>query len=148
MIMFKYHTHKNKEFNRNSSFRKAQTSVEFLIIFVFLLTALATMSYISFQKSNDILENQKALEAEKTLRTISDKINIVFIEGYGFSMNVTLPQKVYAEDYTFELYENRLTINIFNASYRRLLATENITGLPQPGINVLENVNGVVVITQ
>ena len=138
MIMFKY------QFNKKS---KAQTSMEFLAIFIFLLLILVAMSYVSFYKSIDILESRKYFESNNLLKKTADKINIVFIEGSGFSMNTTLPLSVYGQNYTFDIVGNVLKLNVFNRTYDKLLVTENIIGVPHQGLNVLENIENVIVIT-
>ena len=127
--------------------RKAQSSVEFLIIFAFLMFFLCILGVMSFQKSNLILETQKDIEAENFLKVISDKINMVSIEGSGFSTNLTIFPRIYDSNYTLNINRNRLELNVFGRFYDKFVLTENITGTLKPGVNTLQNINGIIVIT-
>ena len=129
--------------------KKAQSSIEFLIIFVFLIMMLVTMSYVAFQKSNNILNNQREYEADRVLKDIVNKINTVFIEGYGFSMNVMLPETIVGHGYVLEIEDNRLKLIIFERVFERLLVTENVIGIDnlEGGVLLLQNVDGTIIIT-
>jgi len=128
--------------------RRGQSSMEFLAMLVFLMIALVTVSYSILFKSTAIIDTQREMEANRLLKNAADKINTAFIEGDGFSINVTLPYRIYEEDYYIETSGNQIRITAFNKTYDRFMVTGNITGSFQGGLNRLENINGVVAISQ
>ena len=146
MVMSRYVL---KGSNPCASERKAQSSVEFLLIFIFLLIALLVMSLITFQKSSNILSEQKDYEANEFLREVADKINMVFIEGDGFCMNITLPDTVLEYEYSFLLEGNKLRLSVFGKVYEKPLATKDVVGinnLNSKGMHKLQNKGGTVLI--
>ncbi|MBI4020335.1 MAG: hypothetical protein HY367_03300 [Candidatus Aenigmarchaeota archaeon] len=126
--------------------RSGQAAVEFLALFIIVLAGLAVASAVSLQKTQAIYQAQTGIEAGKLLTSVSTKINSAFIEGDGFSINMTLPQDIFTYDYSIALDTNHVIITVANNSYFRDLLTENITGTLGKGANTITNVNGEIVI--
>ncbi|MFQ5647798.1 MAG: hypothetical protein ACE5FW_01045 [Candidatus Aenigmatarchaeota archaeon] len=127
---------------------KAQATTEFIIIFMLLLVALSIVAAGSFSNMLDMTKSKKELEATGIANKISAKINTAFLEGPGFKANLTLPYTIYGLNYTANMEGNFVTIDLDGLVYSRPLLTRNITGGPLPGPNMVENREGVIVITQ
>lgn len=126
---------------------KGQISVEFMMIFLLMIAAL-TVAMLVGQKN---MESAQYLEQQtmtnEILESVSDKINTAFMEGHGFSTNITLPQMVHGKNYAVRIRSNSIEINVSETYFYRSLLTQNITGSLSKGLNRISNVNGIVVIS-
>jgi uncharacterized protein (UPF0333 family) len=127
--------------------KKAQAATEFLILFMILLAALTVAMYMTIQRSSDLTSTKIGLESMNVLNDASSKINIAFLEGDGFMINLTLPDQIFGRNYTSTIQSNYISLLVVNITYSKALLTENITGSLNKGINLVENKNGVVVIS-
>ena len=128
--------------------KKLQASIEFMAVFIVLMAAFGVMIYAALGNIAEISKTKKDLEAEKTLSMVSGNINTAVLEGDGFSVNLTLPEKILGLEYSFSLDSNYLVLNLSNSFYHRVLLTKNITGLPLPGKNLIYNNKGEIIILQ
>ena len=126
--------------------RKLQSSLEFILVFSMLLSVLAIGATVSWIRIYGISEASKNLEISNLLDDIAGKINIAFLEGDGFSINVTVPQNILGKDYSITLYKNNVVIYFANATYSKSVLTENITGTIRKGINIVTNRDGEIVL--
>lgn len=129
-------------------FLKAQVAAEFMLIFILFLAVLSIAVLASLGKTQEI--NRAILELEVTglLDDVAGKIDIVFIEGHGFMMNMTIPEYISQSDYTILIDSNYVMINTTGLTRTRLLLTENVTqGGISKGLHLVKNINGEVKIT-
>ncbi len=126
---------------------KAQASVEFVLIFMFLLVALIIGFMISFSKTNEVSQSQIKLEADRILIQASNTINTVYLEGPGFSTTVTLPQTILGLNYSMQIDSNRLLLFCNNKIFSKPILTRNVTGNIIPGPNLMENSAGEVLVS-
>ena len=120
-----------------------------LFAFIVILSAVYTNIY----NMREAVIEREAFAFVDNVRT---KINTVYLEGDGFSLNLSLPEKFTvvvtekAEIFSYDLIIDRdsllLDIPEFR-SYRRSLLTENVSGMLNKGDNLISNVKGVVVIS-
>jgi hypothetical protein len=127
--------------------RKAQVSVEFMILFIFFLGLLALAMVYAMQNLQSVYSSTMGLEAGKVLSLAKSKLDTAFLEGDGFSTNFTLPQQIMSEDYSVNISSGFLLIEVANSTYSSPLITKDITGAPRKGENALRNVNGRLVIS-
>jgi len=127
--------------------REGQASVEFLILFVLFLVAIIFAMTVSINRSHVISNAQQDLEVNMVLGSMASKINIAYLEGDGFSMNVTLPERILREEYTVEVASNEVIIRIGTKAYVEYILTTNVTGTFSKGTNTIENSNGVIEIS-
>ncbi len=130
---------------------KAQSAMEFLIIFMIFVAALAIIAAITLNKTREISTATIELETKKILNEISDKINIVFLEGHGFSTNITVSEKIFSRNYTIWIASNNVYLQLDGTVYAGTILTRNVTitdpgGLLEKGEHTLRNENGIVVI--
>lgn len=127
--------------------RKAQAATEFLVLFIILMIALTSATFMTVEKSRDLTDIKIALEVTKLLNDASNKINMAFLEGTGFMINLTLPEQIFSLNYTIYIQSNYMSVEIQNITHFKSLLTDNITGTLKKGVNFVQNKNGVVVIS-
>lgn len=130
------------------SYMKSQVSTEFMAIFIIFIIALTVAVYAGLINTKEITKAKKDLEAQEFIFDIAETINTVYLEGDGFSMNLTLPERISGLQYSVFIDSNYLLLNLSGNFYQQLLLTKNISGVLKPGINFLKNHNGTIVITQ
>ena len=79
---------------------------------------------------------------------MANLINTAYIEGDGFSMNLTIPQKIIRKDYLINVSSNEVIIRLEGKTYVRTLLTNNVTGEFIKGKNRVMNYNGQIRITE
>ncbi len=127
---------------------KGQGAVEFILIFVIFLLFLAVALVMSFGTIRDVRHSQVDTEARNLLNKMSSKIDTTWMEGEGFSTNLTLPNRILSFDYSVNISSNELILCISNETYSKYLVTKNILGVLKKGVNMLKNEGNVVVIVQ
>lgn len=126
---------------------KAQVAIEFMIIFGTFLIALSFVVLAAWNNIVNIDKSSIDFEANRILNLISNRINTVYLEGHGFSIDLAVQEKIGVYNYTIEIEENNLWLTVNEISYSRRLLTPNITGNIEKGTNTLENVNGEIVVS-
>ena len=131
-------------FRSRSRRLKAQSSVEFMLIFIFFTAVLTIAIMVTSQQIGVALESQLRVESEKIINNVASKINIAYLEGPGFSINLTLPQRILSYNYYTSIYLNRVLLNVENELYHELILTQNVTGKLNLtyGHYLVENING------
>ena len=127
--------------------RKAQSSIEFILIFSLLLTILAIGATVAWVRIYGITNANQNLEIDKILDDTSSKIDLAFLEGDGFSINLEIPQVIFGQNYTIDIYDNNVVIIFSNSTYSKHTLTENITGTLKKGFNKIINRDGEILIT-
>ncbi|MCK4496893.1 MAG: hypothetical protein KAU24_01765 [Candidatus Aenigmarchaeota archaeon] len=127
--------------------QKSQAATEFLILFIILMIALSVALYMSVERTRSLMDTEIGLESMKVLNDASNKINIAFLEGHGFLINLTLPGHIFGMNYSINIQSNYMVLEVYNTTYLKSLLTDNVTGSLEKGINLIENRNGVIVIS-
>ena len=127
--------------------QSAQSSMEFMILFTLFLIILAVSLVISWQNITTITQSRLELETTKIIEDVSNRLNTAFLEGDGFFINVTIPEKILEWNYSISIYSNHLLLDLRNTTYSRILLTKNITGSLGKGINQVENRKDEIIIT-
>lgn len=127
---------------------KAQASTEFILVFMFLLLVLSIVAAGTFTNVLDMSKTRTDQEAVRIANLISSGINTAYLEGHGFRTNLTLPYTVFGKNYTAAVSGNRVSLDFSSAVFSRPLLTQNISGSPLPGPNLIENIEGGIVISQ
>jgi hypothetical protein len=126
---------------------KAQVSIEFMLLFIFFLGIMAVVMVYVIQSIENTSASTVGLEAQQRLSFIKSKIETAFLEGDGFSTNLTLPEQIMNLNYSVSIDSGFVLIEINNMTYSSPLITKDITGAPRKGENLLRNVNGRLVIS-
>jgi len=126
---------------------KCQTSAEFMIIFVLFLVIMSIILVFTWRNTVNIVQSKFDLEARRVLDDISNRIDTAFLEGDGFSINITVPQDILGTNFSLMIHENRVLLELRNNTYSRTLLTKNITGTLSKGVNVIGNTQGEIIIS-
>ena len=126
--------------------RKAQVTVEFIMILMALLVALNIAAMVSYGKIREVSEAEINIESRRMLDDISCTLNTVWLEGDGFESTLELPPDILGLNYSVDIVSNHLALYCRNVVYSKCLLTQNITGELKTGQNTIRNVQGQVVI--
>ena len=127
--------------------RKGQAATEFMILFIIVLIVLTATLFMSVQRSQDLTDTRVEMETMGILNNAANKINIAYLEGDGFMINLTLPNEIFSRNYTITIKSNYMSIAVSNVTYFKPILTDDITGNLIKGTNLIKNRNGVVVIS-
>lgn len=119
-----------------------------MLIFIFFIAVLTIGVMITAQQIEVVFDSQLQVESQKVINSMASRINIAFLEGPGFSINMSLPEKIMSYEYSAQIYSNRIFLILEDRSYHGLLLTGNITGTLNLtyGNYLVENRNGGIVI--
>lgn len=126
---------------------KLQSSLEFILIFSLLLVILSVGATVAWVRVYGINQANRNLEVTKVLGEASNKIDLAFLEGDGFTTEFIAPSNIFGRDYTIGIHRNNVVIYYSESTYSKSLLTENITGNITKGTNTVTNVNGEIVIS-
>ncbi len=119
---------------------KGQSAFEFMFIFGILLSAVVMGAWISGVRTAEISLEQKKLEINDVMMTVSEKINTVWLEGEGFSTNLTLPGLIASTQYELNITKSSVSIKIGDDHYLGRIITNNVSGtLVKGGVSTLTN---------
>ncbi len=119
---------------------KGQSAFEFLFVFGVFIAALLMGVWVSAVKSGELDIYMKNLEIDELMTTVTEKINTVWVEGEGFSSNLTLPSLVYSMTYDIDVTSNLVMLTAGGERYMRPIITQNVTGtLKKISVNTLTN---------
>ncbi len=126
---------------------KAQVAIEFMVLFTIFLAAVIIVLFMVWNNVLSINTATNDIEFRKVLDKIGGKIDTVYLEGDGFQTNVIIPYSVSGMSYPVDFNDGLLWITVQNRTYTRRLLTNNVSGIFKKGMNTLNNVNGVVMIS-
>ena len=118
-----------------------------MIIFVLFLVIMSIILVFTWRNTVNIVQSKFDLEARRVLDDISNRIDTAFLEGDGFSINITVPQDILGTNFSLMIHENRVLLELRNNTYSRTLLTKNITGTLSKGVNVIGNTQGEIIIS-
>ncbi len=127
--------------------RKSQAAAEFLIIFMMLMIALSIAVYMSVYRTQELSGSKIGIETNKILNDVSNKVNMAFLGGPGFMVNLTLPDNIFGREYSIYIQSNYVSLEVSNTTHFKSLVTGNITGSLIKGVNLVRNRDGMIVIS-
>ena len=129
-----------------SRYRISQAAIEFMLVLAVLIIVIIVALFFSWNKINEIRDLKIETEVSGVLANIKDAIEIAYIEGDGFAIMLSVPEKINSMDYSVKLEDGLIILNISQRIYMKSVAVKNITGNIKRGLNVIKNVNGSIVI--
>ena len=135
-------------YRQSRASRHGQISMEFMLLFMLFMVAVATAVIVSTHRSYEISQAQVDLSANRILDTAAGRINTAFLEGDGFSTTVKLPESILMMNYSIDIESNEVVLMLEGRTYIAYLLTTNVTGDMAKGTNLISNVEGEIVITE
>ncbi len=128
----------------HESKRKAQVSLEFMFYITAILLAITIYSFVLYTRY-DLTEKIKENNLQEFLSRLSDMIQYVYMQGDGFYLNHTFPQKISNKDYILTYSNNLIVVDIQNVTYTQKLTVSEINITVIPGKkHRIENKKGVI----
>ena len=119
---------------------KGQIAFEYMFIFAIFIGALIIGAVFAWTKSVEIAQDQRRLEIDNLLDTVGGKIDTTWLEGRGFSTNVTIPERVANSLYTMNVTSNFLLLIVGGEEHVKPILKHNVSGnFTMGGINKLRN---------
>lgn len=125
---------------------RGQASMEFMVLFTLFLVAASVALYVSIDRTKEITSAQTGIEANSVVNRVTSVINSVYLQGDGFSTNLTLPTRIVSSTYTTQFQSNQLLLTVGNKLFTGYTLTDNITGNLSIGENVIKNMGGAITI--
>lgn len=126
--------------------KKAQVSVEFVLLFSVLMTIFIVYMPIFWQQTQLIREKREFLVGRKIGLIVKKEMNTANLFGSGYERNFTLPMRILDSNYTIEVNnESRLIfVRWKDSSIVEKVAAYKIKNSPSPGKNTIKNQKGVI----
>lgn len=104
------------------------------------MVAIIIGTSFAWTKSLEVGNYMTRLEVDGLLIRVSDKINTVWLEGKGFSSNITIPATVAGYDFSLNVTSNYLLLSVMDQDFTKPILTTNVTGNFSLGdLNTLTN---------
>ena len=128
--------------------KKAQSAVELVVMFC-MLSLIFTVFVTNIIYKNANLKIQKVNQNSRYISDwVSSELNNVYIQGYGYSRNFTLPVDIISYNYSIRIVDHMVLVFVANNNtYLRKTIPENISGELKKGLNCVTNKNGVIYVT-
>ena len=128
--------------------KKAQSAVELVVMFC-MLSLIFTVFVTNIIYKNANLKIQKVNQNSRYISDwVSTELNNVYIQGYGYSRNFTLPVDIISYNYSIRIVDHMVLVFVANNNtYLRKTIPENISGELKKGLNCVTNKNGVIYVT-
>jgi hypothetical protein len=129
--------------------KKAQSSIEFIILIGFVMTAFAIFFIVINESVRETTEEKMDLEVKEVALTIQNEIDLAYNSIEGYSRNFTLPKVISGKYYSVLIEEDIVFVSTIDEKHFSSFPIKNVTG--QVSIlftNTISKSNGEVKITQ
>lgn len=124
--------------------RRAQTSLEFMILVGFILFFFILFLFSLGASSSDKLYERQTLALEDVAHTVQREVAFASTTPDGYERTLSLPLQIVNLDYTLEVIEGSLYVHTVNERHALAVPLMNVTGVFTPGTNMIRRVNGTV----
>ncbi|MBS3060898.1 MAG: hypothetical protein J4432_05325 [DPANN group archaeon] len=134
------------------SVSRGQASFEFLGAFTVFFVLVLIFIGLFFSRAGDVVELNSLSRTVQFADDISNKINIISVEGHGAAIEFDLDEQLYGENYTLELNTTNRVLEVITEDETEYatayLITDNVEVISwnYGGTQVIENVNGKVIV--
>ncbi len=119
---------------------EGQIAFEYMFIFAIFMVALIIGAWFAWNSSMEVNRYHRRLEVEDLITSVAEKINTVWLEGHGFSTNITIPETVVDNPYTMQVISNYVLLTVLGEDYTKPIITRNVSGNFTLGtVNLLSN---------
>ncbi|MDY6766187.1 MAG: hypothetical protein SVW77_02360 [Candidatus Nanohaloarchaea archaeon] len=126
-----------------------QSSLEFVTMVILVLLVFTAFVSLFSGRQVDTLQQERQRIATNVADSVAFELDLALVEGEGFSRTFELRQSIGGEDYNVSV--NGTTILLTYGEDRSVVsstAADNVTGDIVPGENRVENLGGVINVSQ
>jgi len=110
------------------TFRKGQSSIETLMVFVLVMFILVIIAIFANERNKEANEIKTLIDIRRICDSFSDNVNNIAEQGSGFYKYFRLPGEVYGkEEYWLNVYGNLVEVSSRNYSVINSMVSSNIT---------------------
>lgn len=128
---------------------KGQAAIETFIVVSVLLVIFLGFFFSMVFESTRVEKLRTYIHAKNVVQTLADAINLAVKVGPGYSVKISLPEKLYGNKvYLLNIYpaESRLAIAWDSSAYYTTIMTKSLSGAAGPGEILVLNINGSVLL--
>lgn len=116
----------------NLNIKKAQVSLEFLVVMGLVLLIFSVMGYVIYQKYIELSDLRLYMTGRRIANTLAENINQINIVGEGYSQYLTLYTRYPGDEFNITFYRNEPTVFVEKEMtwHAPLLTTEVYCCLP------------------
>ncbi|MFH1173967.1 MAG: DNRLRE domain-containing protein [archaeon] len=121
--------------------RKAQTSIEFVLLFSFMLLVFVIFVILIQSKINDVKQERVMTKMRDIGGVVLEEVRLARSVSLGYARNFTLPRTIDGESYSIEIIDNNDIVVHFKNDTVVLFLPANVTGNVSPGMNIIWKLN-------
>ena len=122
--------------------RKAQSSIEFVIILIAVLFFFLSMLFVLQQNLAQKNFEKRDLIIKDLASNVRDEINLASTSSDGYSRNFKLPQDILGLDYSIHIINDLVYLNTSDGRHAVSFPIVNISGSVIKGVNRISKNNG------
>ena len=119
---------------------KAQGSVEFIILFGFVLLFFVIFAATILEQNDNRNSERQILLLQNVALNVQDEINIAAEASNGYYRTFNVPDNVFGKDYEINITEGQVWVALEDAKFAYRIF--NITGEIKKGDNLIKKENG------
>lgn len=120
--------------------KKAQASIEYIMIFTFLVIVFAVVMKIGLEHASDAREQTEFLMLKDVVTGVKIEILTAFDVEDGYSRNFTTPEHLFTEDYNITISNSTLIAE--SSRHKYTLSIPPATGTVRNGENQIGKYDG------
>ncbi len=128
--------------------RKAQVSMEFVLLMTFMILAFTVVFIVVQQKAGEIQSSLTGSQAEEIANILKNEVEMAYTATDGYLKEFWIPDYINGEAYTVDIKDqSELIIEYKDQTYLSFLAT-NVTGNihSDKGYHLISKNNGIITI--
>lgn len=122
--------------------KKAQSSIEFLILVVAVLFFFVVFLFGLQNNIGDKTRERNNLEFKELALTVQDEINLALEASEGYSRHFNIPEKLINRNYEINIVSGTVYVRTLDNEFALALPVGNVTGNINKGDNFIRNING------
>lgn len=124
--------------------RRAQSSVEFMILVGFVLMFFIAFLFSLAIASSDRLVERQRLAIQQIAQTVQEEVAFAHSTVDGYERTFVLPLQIVNLDYELDVVDSLLYVHAIEGQQALAVSIKNVTGTFVPGSNTLRRSNGTV----
>ncbi len=122
--------------------KKAQSSIELVILTAFLLFAFLAFFFILEQKSSDREYEKKNVLVNNVIYNVEEEINLAISSDEGYYREFIVPEKIGDSEYNISIIDDLLYIKTLDQRFSSALKIPKVSGQIVRGKNIISKKEG------